>query len=306
MAAAGLHDQDIFPTDTIHEIHCCSRGIPRVVNLLCEHALITAYGENRRVVTTAMIRRIAGDFGMAPGTPVAGEEQRRAELPNRFARLSMDPGPGSAPAPMPAMHVAPPITKAAAMAAHVAAASASEMHVSRVMTASPVPPARVVGAMAPAPEILPAPVRTVAPPAAQKAPVEVPIEERAHGTPMPTRMSQEFVEIPKYWRRSGSHKRRSAKVRRDGPRWNWTTKVRQAVVGIWTYWRQVMQSFVVDCRRVTRAMTLPTPALALPESGVKEVSSKNWITPIANWLRHPMNSRSVSTENGAERAVQDK
>ena len=39
-----------------------SRGIPRVVNLLCEHALINAYVESVRHVPAHMVQEVARDF----------------------------------------------------------------------------------------------------------------------------------------------------------------------------------------------------------------------------------------------------
>src|SRR5262249_49508890 len=62
LAVAGKETQDAFPTETIHAIHICSGGIPRVVNLLCENALISAYAEGAAAVSVEMVRSVAADF----------------------------------------------------------------------------------------------------------------------------------------------------------------------------------------------------------------------------------------------------
>lgn len=62
LAVAGKEKQDAFPADTIRAIHACSGGNPRVVNLLCENGLISAYAEGRAAVSVEMVRSVAADF----------------------------------------------------------------------------------------------------------------------------------------------------------------------------------------------------------------------------------------------------
>ena len=64
LAVAGCSDTSVFPHEVVQSIYAISRGIPRVVNLLCEHALICACGEQRRVISPEMIQRIAKDFDL--------------------------------------------------------------------------------------------------------------------------------------------------------------------------------------------------------------------------------------------------
>lgn len=65
LAAAGFSGSDLFPPETLKRIHLHSRGIPRVINLICEHALITAYGEQQQTISTDIIQRIAVDFDLS-------------------------------------------------------------------------------------------------------------------------------------------------------------------------------------------------------------------------------------------------
>ena len=52
----------IFPSETIVEVFRHSRGIPRLINTLCENALITGYARNVRCITPDIINGVAADF----------------------------------------------------------------------------------------------------------------------------------------------------------------------------------------------------------------------------------------------------
>jgi hypothetical protein len=56
-------------------IYASSRGIPRVVNLLCEHALISAYAEQKRMISDEMIQNIAVDFDLLSAPLAVAERQ---------------------------------------------------------------------------------------------------------------------------------------------------------------------------------------------------------------------------------------
>jgi general secretion pathway protein A len=64
LAVAGCSDTTVFPHKVVQSIYVISQGIPRVVNLLCERALVCAYGEQRRVISPETIQRIAMDFDL--------------------------------------------------------------------------------------------------------------------------------------------------------------------------------------------------------------------------------------------------
>jgi general secretion pathway protein A len=62
----------LFPDDTILEIHRCSHGIARLINTLCENALIQGYARQTRAITPEMIEEIAADFRMNVMHPPSG------------------------------------------------------------------------------------------------------------------------------------------------------------------------------------------------------------------------------------------
>src|SRR5467141_3555686 len=53
--------QPIFQPEAAIFVHAYSRGIPRVVNLLCEHSLINALADGSRVVSPQFVERAAHD-----------------------------------------------------------------------------------------------------------------------------------------------------------------------------------------------------------------------------------------------------
>src|SRR5579863_5172969 len=52
----------LFPADTIARVHRHTRGFPRLINTVCENALITAYARQSQSVTPDIIEDIAADF----------------------------------------------------------------------------------------------------------------------------------------------------------------------------------------------------------------------------------------------------
>src|SRR5690348_3661346 len=61
---AGRTGEEIFIPEAIETVHRHSNGIPRLVNLLCEHALINAFVEHRTTVSAKMVEEVALDFDL--------------------------------------------------------------------------------------------------------------------------------------------------------------------------------------------------------------------------------------------------
>jgi general secretion pathway protein A len=60
----GATGDPIFAADAVEAVFYYSRGIPRVINLLCEHALINSYVEQFNPVPAQMVEEAARDFLM--------------------------------------------------------------------------------------------------------------------------------------------------------------------------------------------------------------------------------------------------
>ena len=59
---AGSNGQQIFDEPAIEAIHRYSNGIPRIVNLTCEHCLVSAFVDQRKIVTEEIVYAVAHDF----------------------------------------------------------------------------------------------------------------------------------------------------------------------------------------------------------------------------------------------------
>ena len=60
--AGNTKPAEIFPIDAIAELHRQSRGYPRLINTLCENALIHGYARQVRCISPDVIAEIANDF----------------------------------------------------------------------------------------------------------------------------------------------------------------------------------------------------------------------------------------------------
>lgn len=70
---AGANGEPIFSKEAIQSVHMFSRGIPRVVNLLCEHSLINAYVDSLRPVPAHLVEEVAQEFQLdqiEPTSPI--------------------------------------------------------------------------------------------------------------------------------------------------------------------------------------------------------------------------------------------
>lgn len=64
---AGNDDTEVFWTSAVEKIFKYSRGIPRLVNVLCDNALLNAYALDRRFVTAETIDEVASDLRLTNG-----------------------------------------------------------------------------------------------------------------------------------------------------------------------------------------------------------------------------------------------
>jgi len=61
---AGRTGEEVFNPEAIEALHRHAGGIPRIFNLLCEHALISAFVEHRTTVSARMVEEVALDFDL--------------------------------------------------------------------------------------------------------------------------------------------------------------------------------------------------------------------------------------------------
>jgi general secretion pathway protein A len=67
---AGANGKPVFAPQAMDAVHFYSRGVPRVINLLCEHALINAYVDHVRPVPEPIVAEVAREFQFDDFKPV--------------------------------------------------------------------------------------------------------------------------------------------------------------------------------------------------------------------------------------------
>jgi general secretion pathway protein A len=67
----------LFPPETIAAVYQHSQGLPRLINTICENALIAAYGRQMRSVSPDIIDDIAIDFRLGVQTPALDRNPSR-------------------------------------------------------------------------------------------------------------------------------------------------------------------------------------------------------------------------------------
>jgi type II secretory pathway predicted ATPase ExeA len=74
LVRAGMPDQKVFSPEVLEEIYKRSRGIPRVINLICDNLLVTAFAMEQKAVTIEMLDEVSQDLRLEwPG----GNRDRR-------------------------------------------------------------------------------------------------------------------------------------------------------------------------------------------------------------------------------------
>lgn len=73
---AGMETRDnlVFPSEAIARIYHHSRGIPRLINTICENSLITAYARQMPSVTPEIVEAAAEDLRLGVDTAPAAKE----------------------------------------------------------------------------------------------------------------------------------------------------------------------------------------------------------------------------------------
>jgi general secretion pathway protein A len=94
--AGGRADQ-VFTRDAVLAIHTASKGLPRVISVLCDNALVTGFASNVRPVGSVIVSDVCADFDLprvtVPETKAAAVRQPAAAP----AALSQPPAPAAPP-----------------------------------------------------------------------------------------------------------------------------------------------------------------------------------------------------------------
>jgi general secretion pathway protein A len=78
----------LFSRKAVEEIYAISKGIPRLINTLCENSLTLGFGLKLKRITPEMVREVAADFCMdLPGESTMEADRERAEKPRAEVKL---------------------------------------------------------------------------------------------------------------------------------------------------------------------------------------------------------------------------
>ncbi len=116
---AAAAERELFSEGALREVHRLSGGIPRLVNVLCDRALLAGYAERTTEITARLVRRAQRELGGPPRPPrsrrrwlrwaaaglgiagaAAGFAWQRANPPAPLAPVSAPPPIRSEPAPI--------------------------------------------------------------------------------------------------------------------------------------------------------------------------------------------------------------
>lgn len=81
LAGAGKRAGEIFPKSAVERIHHYSHGIPRLINTICENALLSAFAVQASTVSEQLIEEVARDFrlNVVSTNGAVSSEQKPAE-----------------------------------------------------------------------------------------------------------------------------------------------------------------------------------------------------------------------------------
>jgi len=284
LIGAGGSGSQTFPTETVQTIYSYARGIPRLVNLLCEQSLIGAYADRSAIVSSANVRRVAAEFDLV------GEPFRATNLEPKFTSkfiasvLSSSEAVTHTQSPsaaeVPATPELPAIEKTMAAAAAEAAAPAVQASHSAPIAESipvqPVPDSVVLSEdKTPVQSALETPELQTVVAGMRSEPAPPAVAEDA----APRSPQDHVLQIVP---------RRDEDKGRPSRGYMWRKHRAESAFAV--YWRDVAVSFVRDWRAFFASLAPQVSAFAgnVPHSA--DSLRRKVVEPLRAWLRTPINS----------------
>jgi general secretion pathway protein A len=268
LASAGGNG-NIFPATAVEGIHTFSSGIPRVVNLLCEHSLIGAYAAQERSISRETVQWVAAEFDLA-AKPMAWEKPVEA---GKYARLLLSP--------MTEAKIASSRVVASVAAEVVSSASEHKNHPVPIAVAENQPPISTGTAAMAAHHAAAAPAAM----ASEISQVEMPRWKKAgaHSSFRPALRSY-FHMLRKLSKQAGARGQSAWPVVRSyfDAVGNYCTDVAQSFVNDWRTWMHSDRKAGVTTHK--RNLTAKFPVRKSRRKAIRA----NVVTPITAWLKQPM------------------
>ena len=84
---AGSNGNPIFNQEALEAVHKYARGIPRIINLLCDHSLLSAFVDKQSQVGADLIEGVAREFDLLQ--PQASQQVSNGELAETLHNLAL-------------------------------------------------------------------------------------------------------------------------------------------------------------------------------------------------------------------------
>ena len=83
LALAGYTGKGIFQRSARREIHALTEGVPRLVNVVCDGALLLGYSRQLEQIDASAIREVAADLGLVPAPAAPPKAVAEPAAPRR-------------------------------------------------------------------------------------------------------------------------------------------------------------------------------------------------------------------------------
>jgi general secretion pathway protein A len=86
----------LFSDEAIEKIHAYTQGVPRLINSICDSALLYGYGASLKTIDLGLVEEVLADRGIDPGIQHEEEEISRKEkgYPGRRERIELNESAG--------------------------------------------------------------------------------------------------------------------------------------------------------------------------------------------------------------------
>jgi general secretion pathway protein A len=103
LKTVGYEGKELFDLDSVEQIARYSQGIPRLINVICDNALLITYATSKSKVSAKIVDEVARDLQLIAPSRVRLKEQRKEVLPKangnevRQANFAQLPAPPPSP-----------------------------------------------------------------------------------------------------------------------------------------------------------------------------------------------------------------
>jgi general secretion pathway protein A len=80
---AGYTGKSLFQPKALAELHRVTGGVPRLINVVCDGALLLGYAREQATLDAGAIREVARDLALVPAAPAAKVTESRRTEPRR-------------------------------------------------------------------------------------------------------------------------------------------------------------------------------------------------------------------------------